>query len=156
MKSFKTYTKSLIMLVLCMAIYSCGITEMDNKVYEGKTVAAFKFQDDQVDAGSGQIELEVQVIRPQAGKLTEALDISYEIVGDETTAASPADYTFITPSPLTIQADSLRTKLVIDVDGSAIPDGEARVLTIKLTGNQEKGVTGADIIGKFELTIEGN
>lgn len=156
MKSFNICIRTFLILVLCMAIYSCNITEPENNTYDGKKLAAFEFQNEQVDAASGEIALEVQIIRPKGGMLEQALNINYVVVGEETNALSPDDYSFVTPSPVTIPAGSLKTDLVISVDGSAIPADEARVLTIQLTGNEERGVGGADILGKFELTIVGN
>lgn len=154
----KFYIKSLMLLVLCIAIYSCSITENENNVYNGRKFAAFKFQHDQIQAAKSvpyKYTLEVQVIRPKEGKLKKALPINFRVIGDATTAVSPDDYKFLTPSPVTIPAGSLRTELIISIDGSAIPPGDSRVLTVQLTGNKSRGVEGADIIGQFKLTIVG-
>ncbi len=156
MKSSKLNLYLIAAVLVCSTAFSGCFFEQESRAYDGPPVAAFKFQDAQVAAGAGEINLEVQVIRPTEGLLDEPLPINFIVVGEETTAISSDDYTIVTPSPVTIPANSLKTNLTIDVNGDAIPEGEARVLTLQLTGNEERGIKGAVEFGRFELLIVGN
>lgn len=159
MKSTKTYIYILLTVFFGLAVTGC-LFDTDPRELTKGPFAAFKFQGEQVNSAADTLQpyniaLEVQILRPVAGKLDEALSVNYIVVDSLTTATSPDDYTFVTPSPVTVPADCLRTNLIIEVDGRSIPEGEARVLTIQLTGNESRGVKGAEEIGQFELIIVG-
>lgn len=159
MKLPKLYINLLLVLLLCGAAVSCDLFELESRAYDGSSVVGFRFQSDQVEAATADtsaynINLEVQLIRNKEGMLDEALPINF-IVVDSSTATSPDDYEILTTSPITIPAGSLKTSLDIRVNGSGIPVGQARTLILQLTGNESRGVKGGDVIGNFELIIEG-
>lgn len=157
MKNLKLARNILVFSLVCLVVMSCDglFTDIDaERVYDGPQQVAFKFQSDQVNEGSGTYTLEVQLIRAKSGTLEQALDVSFVVVGESTTATD-SDYDIVTPSPVTIPAGSLKTNIQLTFNGTAIPDTLARTLTLKLTGNESRGVKGAEELGQFELTIVG-
>lgn len=159
MKSLKSYIVIFVAVACCFMVTGC-LQGPDN-TYSGPTVAAFKMQSSQVKSISanakerGVVALQVQIIRPKQGVLSQDLPINFVVVDSLTTATSPDDYTIATPSPVTVPADCLKTNIIITYDGSTIPAGDAHHLTLQLTGNQSRGVKGAEVIGKYKLTIVG-
>lgn len=157
MKLTKSVKKlALLLLLFCFTIAGCDIfTDIDaERKYDGPSQVAFKFQSSTVDEGSGTYSLEVQIIRGKLGKLDQALPVNFVVV-DSLTTATDSDYDILTPSPVTIPADSLRTYIQVDINGTGIADGSSRDLVLKLTGNESENVKGAEEIGLYEFLIVG-
>lgn len=152
MKYSKLTMSILALLIICFLAVSCGNPASQRK-YDGPKLAAFKFQN-QTISGIDTVGLEVQLIRPVSGKPSHKVPINFVVI-DSTTTATQNNYDILTPSPVTIPADCLRTTLSVAIDGTNIPAGSSRTLTIQLTGNKKYNVKGAVEIGQFDFLIVG-
>lgn len=150
MKTYKLFSKLLLVAITCFAVASCELFPQDDNTYDGPPTIAFEFEGQVVDAGAGDVGATVQVIT--ADGRANALNVNYSVSGD---AEAGSDYTVVTPSPLSIASGSYENSIVINVDGSNIPAGTARTLTLTLQDSDGVEVAGNEDLNSYTLTIRG-
>ncbi|MDZ7771927.1 MAG: Calx-beta domain-containing protein [Balneolaceae bacterium] len=126
----------------------CGLFEQESREYDGPTVVEFFPLDDTRSEGSGQIQVEVQLIGPQRSAAT---NINWA-VNDSATTATGDDYDIVSGNPVTIPANSSQTVITINLNGDGISAGTTRQLTLELTGGD---VAPAENLKYYDLFIEG-
>lgn len=151
MRHLKHYTNIVLVAVLLITATSCEdlLFDQRSRVYDGPPVVEFFPLDMTQNEGSGQIQVQVQLIGEQR---SEATNVAFA-VDDSATTATPDDYTVVTASPVTIPANSSETTITVDLNGSGIPAGEFRQLTLRLDGGGD--VEPAENLRFFDLSIAG-
>lgn len=151
MKTHNIFSKLLLIAFAFFAFASCdSLFPQDDDTYDGPPTVAFEFEGDVVDAGAGDVASTVQVITSDGR--ANALNVNFTVSGD---AEAGTHYTIETPSPLSIASGSYSNDIIINVDGSSIPDGEARVLKIQLQPSDGVTVAGSEELNTYTLTIRG-
>ncbi len=148
MKYLTRYTQ-IVLVAVCIMLAGCDLLEQRDRTYQGPPQLEFFPLDRTANEGSGQVSVEVQLIGEQRGSPT---NVVFSVLDAETDAAAE-DYDIVTASPVTIPANSSQTNITIDLNGSGIPEGEFRTLTLQLEDGSD--VEPAPNLRQFELTIQG-
>ena len=150
MKSPRLITSILLVGLICFSAVSCDLFEQRSRAYDGPPKVEFFPTSDVVDEGSGELNVQVQLIGSQRSQDTS---VEYTVVDSMTTAQEGTHYSLQTSSPVTIPANSSETTVTIDVTGTGLSSGESRTLQLALIGNDQ--VETGPNIRFFDLVIQG-
>jgi hypothetical protein len=153
MKYSKLLTKLLLVCFVCFSAASCDLFEQESRKYDGDDKVEFFPPEATVAEGSGQFDAQVQLISKK-GQLNSAKDIEFTVV-DSMTTADPANYDILTPSPVTLAADSSQTLVSLDILNGPVAPGNQVTLTLALEGSSDGSVGTGPNIRFLEMIIVG-
>ena len=116
-----------LMLVSCDSIFDEGDVE---RSYDGPPVVAFFPLQTNARVSNPEVALEVQLIGPQRDS---ALDVSFEVDTEASTAVEGTHFEFVDASPVTIAAGTSTADLNILLQEDEDTDEEV-VLVVNITG----------------------
>lgn len=146
MKSLKTYSNCLLVIVILFGTISCDIFEQRDRTIDTSDPQVAFFPLNRSVGGDGTTTIEVQLIGEQR---SSALPLSVSVVSGETTAQQGTHYSLPSNS-VTISADSSTAGFDIDYTGSNVTGNDV-VLTLELQGTDQ--VRAAPNLRRHTLTI---
>lgn len=138
--------RTLAVLLLASSVVLVGCFEDNTIEYDGPPAVEFKPTAAAVAAGSGTVNLPVQLIAPHQNR---PLEISYRVVDSLTTAQAGVHYN-LSGTTFTIPANSSFGEIPVDVLAATT----GGVLAVELLGNEGEGVVAAENYDTFLLTIQ--
>jgi hypothetical protein len=148
----KIYIRILTLICVSVLLTGClnDLFEQDSQTFDGEPQLEFRPQTDTFDEDEGTIDVLVQLIGPQRDS---DISVDFSVNSGETDAVAGTHYSLATSSPVTLAANSSAATVSINLNGTALDDGEIRTLVLTLDEGNE--VTPAENLKNYTLTIEG-
>lgn len=122
-----------------------GIYDMDPQV-------ELKPLNNQTSLESGGTAVAVQLIGEQRG---DDVAVEYTIDTEDSSAEEGVHYEVVTPSPVTIEAGTSATDIVIEYIEDSVEEGDEVTIVIELTGTDASDVTPAANLSRSTTFIGG-
>lgn len=117
-----------IVVILFGAIVSCA--EDVSVSYKGPSLIEFPLSASTVVEGSGEINIQTQLVGPQ-----ESSPVTVNFVVDESsTAIEGTHYSLVTDGSIQIAAETSSGQIVVNVSGTSLAADETVTLILRLTG----------------------
>lgn len=145
-------------LLLVLALPLTGCFEDFATAYDGPTVVEF----DQtlsggysltVPEGAGVVSRQINLIGPQQGSPST---ITFDVVGDGTTAVDGTHYSLPTGTQFEIPANSSFGQLQVNILDGGLDSAQQVTLQLELVGSADGSIGAAENLDDFTITIVGS